>query len=432
MQDRHGYILKTPVNLMEVSTRDRAQVLSPGRVLIVDDSRTFRHELATRLEDEGYEVILASSGEEALIILDGGRIDCILVDMIMPGLDGVESCRRIKAIRELRSIPIVMMTAQDGSEAILSALHAGADDFVVKSGETDVLKARLHAHVRRRQFEEQNRQMREELLQARIETVQARAAEQLAEARAILSEDLHTANGNLQRARDVAEEAVRVRDEFLVVASHELRTPLTSLLLQIHMLMKDSSGASPARKTDRLDILKRQIEKLVILVDALLDVSRISSGKLQLRAEACDLVAIAHDVIRRYAGVSLAAGCPMLFLAEGPVVGCWDSLRLEQVITNLISNALKFGTGQPIEISVNRDEQTARLTVKDHGIGIPTEKITRIFNKFERAVTTDNYGGLGLGLFISRNIAEAHRGRMYVSSEPGKGAELTLELPLVP
>jgi signal transduction histidine kinase len=120
----------------------------------------------------------------------------------------------------------------------------------------------------------------------------------------------------------------------------------------------------------------------------------------------------------------------VVFAGEGAVIGCWDSTRIEQVITNLIANALKFGAGKPIEISVSQVGSSARLTVKDHGIGIAPEKIERIFNKFERAVTSDNYGGLGLGLFISRSIADAHGGQMHAASRPGQGAEMTLELPL--
>jgi signal transduction histidine kinase len=430
--DRDRRFLKPPLDSLAVLTSYRGKPLSTGRLLVVDDSPTFRHALAAELEAEGYQVVLAASGEEALTILDGGQIDCILVDMIMPGLNGIDSCRHIKARRDLRTIPIVMMTAQEGTEAIVTALRAGADDFVVKSGEPDVLKARVNGHVRRRQFEEQNREMGEELQRSRAETAQARAAEQLADARAVLLGDLTIANQDLQSARDVAVEAVRVRDEFLTVASHELRTPLTSLLLQMHTLTKKARNAATASEPtiERLDVLNRQIEKLAGLVDALLDVSRISSGQLQLRPEACDLVAIAREVIKRYDEVARAGGCALTLDESGPVVGYWDSMRLEQVLTNLISNALKFGPGKPIDISVSRRGQTATLTVVDHGIGIAPEKINRIFNKYERAVTADSYGGLGLGLFISRNIAEAHAGRMRASSEPGHGTSLSLDLPV--
>jgi PAS domain S-box-containing protein len=229
-----------------------------------------------------------------------------------------------------------------------------------------------------------------------------------------------------------AVDAVRTRDDFLSVASHELRTPLSSLQLSIEMLIRPPRGAPPLsseKARARLETAARQVDKLTQLLGKLLDVSRIREGRLALELEPVDLAAVARDVVSRLAHDAERAGSTITLDAPEPVVGTWDRMRLEQVTTNLVSNALKYGEGKPVEIMVAGDGARAMLVVRDHGIGIEGDEVGRILGRFERGKGARAYGGLGLGLYIARQIVEAHRGTIRVESEAGVGSTFTVDLP---
>jgi signal transduction histidine kinase len=179
-----------------------------------------------------------------------------------------------------------------------------------------------------------------------------------------------------------------------------------------------------------LDTIDRQLGRMTRLVAGLLDVSRINAGKLQMHAEEVDLVALAYGVIDRHAAESQIAGCETSVRADGPIVGRCDPLRIEQVLTNLLANAIKYAPGTPITIALERRGEWAVIAVRDQGIGIASENFVRIFDRFERVASVQNIGGLGLGLFISRQIVEAHGGTLRVESEVGHGATFVVELPI--
>jgi signal transduction histidine kinase len=228
-----------------------------------------------------------------------------------------------------------------------------------------------------------------------------------------------------------AQEAIQARDEFLSIASHELKTPLTVLQAHLDMLLRSirrGEQISPERLANRLETTRQQGRRLVKLVDGLLDVSRISAGRLELEREAVDLGELVRAVAGHLGPELEEAGCS-LEIRAGPAEGRWDRLRIEQVVTNLLSNAIKYAPGQPIEVRVAADERAARLVVRDRGPGIGPEQREQIFSRFGRGVSDHHYGGLGLGLYISRQIVEAHGGSIYLDSEPGRGATFTVELP---
>ncbi len=238
-----------------------------------------------------------------------------------------------------------------------------------------------------------------------------------------------------QAARRVAEEALQARDVFLSVAAHELRTPLTPLQLQLETLIRRSrvgaaSTLAPGEVTAGLERAVGQTKRLGRLVHELLDVARLSSGQLVLQREAFDLSGLVQEVCERFAPEQQRRGSTLQVRTTGAVVGTWDSLRLEQVVTNLLDNAIKFGEGRPIDVDVSSSEDSARVTVRDRGIGIPEGDAVRIFDKFERAVSERHFSGLGLGLWISLRIVEAHGGSLSVHSRPGEGATFTVVLPL--
>jgi PAS domain S-box-containing protein len=227
-----------------------------------------------------------------------------------------------------------------------------------------------------------------------------------------------------------ARTAIEHRDEFLSIASHELRTPLTPLVLAVQSLaaLDESAESDPIRRK-LLESAIRQVERLVRLIDELLDVTRIDEG-LELARAQTELGDLVEQVVARWSPELGRAGCEVSLHRDGPIVGCWDALKIEQVVANLLANAIKFGAGTPIEIEVGQDVERAHLAVTDHGLGIDRERQRRIFDRYERAVPARNYGGLGLGLYICRRIVEAHGGTITVASEPGAGSTFTVELPL--
>ncbi len=230
-----------------------------------------------------------------------------------------------------------------------------------------------------------------------------------------------------------AETAVRAREEFLAVASHELKTPLTALQLNLQSVDRllgrgQGSKIPEERLAEGLRGALKQVRRLVGLVDELLDLSRLTFQRLCLELETANLGAIARDVIERHRSEMTQTGCTVSAAIAPEVVGRWDRLRIEQVVTNLLTNAMKYAPG-PIEVAVTQEGETARLMVRDHGPGIAEEDQRRIFLPFERAASYLRTSGFGLGLYVIRQIAEAHGGSVRLNSAPAKGSTFLVELP---
>jgi len=688
-----------------------ASAFGPIKVLAVDDSRAFLELLAAEIRGDGYEVVLAASGEDALARLELEPVDCILLDMVMPGLSGPETCRRIRSSPAWKDIPVIFLSSRDDPETMIEAFNLGADDYVFKASSFEVVKARLRAQIRRRDAAEEDRRIREELLAKEREAAEARAARELAETRAALErarqeleadallravaegttdavyvkdregrylmintagarllgkpvaevmgrddraffpleeaeairdadralmdsgnsrtteenrlvagvmtsflttkgphrDDSGRVVGLIGIARDIsarkraeenqrflaeattrlaesldseaslavvarlvatricdfclihlveidslrqvaaahaeatleasllehlsrpehdralqqtlgamvgeparegarswrgsagsgedvpavfaalgvrshvcvpmvargralgvlsllsrnltfdgaditmatelarraalavdntrlyrqATDAIHARDDFLAIASHELRTPLAALVLQVQSLQTalHAKGLEP-EITMLADRAARHIGRLGNLIERLLDVSRITTGRIDLDPEEMDLSEVVRDVSRRLGESAKVAGSPVTVHADRPTLGLWDRLRMEQIVTNLLSNALKYGAGKPVEVTLESDGTRARLMVRDCGIGIAADDVRRIFGRFERAAPARNFSGMGLGLYITRQAVEAHGGRISVSSQPGNGATFIVELPL--
>jgi PAS domain S-box-containing protein len=237
-----------------------------------------------------------------------------------------------------------------------------------------------------------------------------------------------------QAARAETEAALKTRDDFLAAASHELRNPLNALQLQLVGLRRAAqrdplSLATPAM-TGRLDRTEEQITRLVRLVDTLLDVSRIKSGRLDIEYADVDLVAVAKSVVEQLEPMS--DGVSIRLQAPGTLVGRWDPLRVEQILTNLLSNALKYGDGKPVDVAIWLDGESVRIAVTDRGIGIPADMLQRLFARFERLTPDHRRGGFGLGLWITRQIITAFGGTIDVRSELGKGSTFSAILPRQP
>ncbi|MBK8173103.1 MAG: PAS domain-containing protein [Sandaracinaceae bacterium] len=232
----------------------------------------------------------------------------------------------------------------------------------------------------------------------------------------------------------VARAAIAARDEFLSIASHELRTPLTPLQLQLDALQAGLGVETTDPKlVKKIETAARQVRRLTRLVDGLLDVSRLSAGRLHLEREPTDLGDVVRDVCERFAAEARSQKCEIRIHADKAVVGSWDAVRIDQIVVNLLSNALKYGSGHPIDITTSETADFAQLCVRDSGIGIDADKMHRIFDRFERAVSQTAYGGLGLGLYITKQLVEAHGGGVWAAINEGSaGVTFTVELPKQP
>jgi signal transduction histidine kinase len=333
----------------------------------------------------GYQVLEAGTGTQALTIA-AGRPDLVLLDVHLPDIDGYEVCRRLRASAETEDLLIAHLSAVSVKrEDRVRGLAQGADAYWTTAMEEEELLANIEALLR---------------LQ--------------------------------QRAQD----AVSARDEFLAVAAHELKTPLTALRLHLeralYLAARSPPGSLPKATVEKsLNPSLRQINRLQRLLDALLDVSRVTSHRLWLDVSAVDLVETVRELALRLethtrdGGVELRSELP-----HEPLIIFGDRLRLEQVLTNLVTNAIKYGSGRPVHIHLEQRPDHAAILVKDQGIGIAMEDQARIFGRFERATVARQSESLGLGLYIAKEIVTAHGGTITVTSEPGQGATFQVLLPL--
>ncbi|KKQ14801.1 MAG: Sensory box histidine kinase [Candidatus Daviesbacteria bacterium GW2011_GWA1_36_8] len=249
---------------------------------------------------------------------------------------------------------------------------------------------------------------------------------------------MHCSNSiynTIQEDLTSAQSEIKLRDEFLSMASHELKTPLTSMLLQIQSALHNIKNVSLANFSvanllKMLESVETQTERLSKMINDLLNVSLITTGKLELEKENFDLSKTVREVVNRFVEKLEKEGYTLSLEADKEILGNWDKLRIEQVITNLLTNAIKYGDKKPIEVRVINFNKSGKIHVKDQGIGIPAELQKKIFEKFERAVTSSQFQGSGLGLYITNQIVKAHNGKVHLKSREGKGSTFIVELPV--
>lgn len=391
----------------QTGDRSTASLQAPKKVLTVDDSETYLQELAGALRSDGYEVVLARCGEEAIELLAVQPVDCILLDIMMPGIGGQETCRRVKSVPTMRDIPVIMLTALEDREAMIQGLGAGADDYIAKSSDFEVLRARVLAQIRRKQFEDENRLIREKLLRRELEAMEARAAQELAEARAALVEELEQKNKELEA--------------FSYSVSHDLRAPLRSIDGFSQALLEDHAGALNPTGQNYLRRVRTAAQRMGELIDDLLQLSQVGRATLQ-RAQV-DLSALGRTVVtalhrispRETVRVSIADG----LVAEG------DAGLLRVVLENLLGNAWKFTTNTidaAIELGAAAKDDSLVYFVRDNGAGFDMAYADKLFVPFQRLHTEAEFPGTGIGLATVQRIIERHGGRVWAEGEVGKGA----------
>ncbi|MGC3997335.1 MAG: PAS domain S-box protein [Anaeromyxobacter sp.] len=239
---------------------------------------------------------------------------------------------------------------------------------------------------------------------------------------------------DLKMSQELLRQADKLKQDFLSMASHEFRTPLTAMRLQVEMLrrrLRRPSGQEDERLLRSLSAIEGQIGRLDELLGVLLDVSRINDGKLSLELASVDLGALAREAAERLRPVAESAGSPVR-VAASEVRGLWDRARIDQAVTNLLTNAIKYGNARPVDVEVAARDGEAVLTIRDHGIGIPPESRGLLFERFERGANAGVAQGLGLGLWITKKMIDAHGGRIAVESAPGEGSTFTVILPREP
>ena len=364
-------------------------------VLLVDDLEENLVALEALIRAPGRRVFTARSGEDALSLMLEHAFALAILDVQMPSMNGFELAELMRGTERTRAIPIVFVSAatRDLNYAF-RGYESGAVDFLYKPLDPVAVRGKVNVFV--------------ELFRQR--------------------QELQAAKAELQRA-------VAMRDDFMSMIAHELRNPLNSVYLQTQLrrrMMTGPKGLDAPTMLKMVERDERQIRSMVRLLDDMLDVSRARTGHLAMVPAPFDLAQSSREVVAAIQEQAIAAGVAITIAAPEalPVVG--DEFRIEQVITNLLTNALRYGRGRPVAVTVGQREQEAEafVSVRDQGLGIAPADQERIFEQFERAEGTNQVPGLGLGLYIARQIAQAHEGRLEVRSTPGEGAEFVLSLPV--
>lgn len=408
-----------------------------NKILLVDDSHTLLELFEMRLKENGYQVVKADSGEKALEMLARGPVDCILLDLNMPGLGGEETCRQIKRSDAWRNIPLLFLTSEEKTQSMLTGFGAGADDYVVKSSDFQIVRARVEAQMRRKRIEDENRLYRERLLQQELANAKASTAAEVAQTRGLLLAELERKNAELEAAKEKAQRESQFKTRFLASMSHELRTPLNAIIGFSELLEQELYGALNVKQKGYVGNVLRSGRHLLGLINDILDLSKIEAGKLSLSQEWASMgmiVDAVQSVVQALADkqkvsfqVDVQRSLPDMYV---------DPIRIKQILYNLLSNAIKYTQpGGKASLTAKQSGNHLVVVVEDTGIGIAKENLNRLFKEFERiehaAEDKVNPEGTGLGLAITKKLVELHGGTITVESEFRKGTRVTVALPML-
>jgi signal transduction histidine kinase len=363
-------------------------------ILVVDDLPQNLQVVGAMLRAAGYQVVPATSGEQALRFARNPSPDLVLLDVMMPDMEGFEVCRRLKAAPETAAIPVIFLTAAVETGRIVQGFGAGAVDYVTKPFNSAELLARVRTHL--------------ELKHSR-ETLE-RAARQL-------------------RSLD------NEKNEFLGIVAHDLKNPICSFIgIAQYVLAKP--GIERAELKELAEDILLECGRLLQLVQNLLDVNALEQGQLKVQLESCDLAELARTVVSKYQDKAAAKQQTLASDSDAPPSRVWADRGLtSQILDNLVSNALKFSpAGRPVTLGITRVGGRIHCEVRDEGPGLSLEDQKRLFGKFCRLAARPTGGehSTGLGLSIVKKLIEAMHGKVWCESELGQGSRFIISLPVGP
>ena len=434
------------------------------RILTIDDSATYQEFLAGELELEGYQIEKATSGQEGLDRLVAQDFDCVIVDQVMPGLNGIEVCRRIADLRRTTNnlVAVLMLTGRENKEQLTQALEAGADDFVGKSSEMAVLKSRIRALLRRKLLQEENRRILDELKTKEVEMLRARADAEVAEEKARLNDELELRvqqrTAELAAANHDLAAKSQENEMFVYSVSHDLRSPLVNL--QGFSKELDSSCAEfrqilaenelppsiharclsllDGDMTEAIRFIQTAVKRLSTNINALLRLSRV--GRVEFQWQVVDVQSIVERIVAAMNDTIQQRGARVLVAELPPVWG--DPAAVEQIFANLIGNAVNYlsadraglievSTTESSDVFANSPEKRLNTYfVRDNGVGIPASYTAKVFQIFQRMHPTLAHGE-GVGLALVRRVVERHGGRIWFESAESAGTTFFVALPAV-
>jgi light-regulated signal transduction histidine kinase (bacteriophytochrome) len=336
------------------------------------------------------------------------------MDLVMPGMSGNETCRRIKSSPSWRDIPLIILTSHEGRDAMLDGINAGADDYILKTGDLGVLKARVRAQIRRKQFEDENRHIREQLFQKETEAAEARAIRELAETRARLLEDLEKKNKELEA--------------FSYSVSHDLRAPLRAIEGFSNILLEDHSKQLDGEGKRILNVIVSNVAKMGNLIDDLLELSRV--GRTRLNIVQVDMGGTVHSIMNEI--VQSVSQRRIKFQVGHLPPAQADPVLIRQVFFNLIDNAVKYTrkVEEPlVEISGRVDQDENVYIVQDNGVGFDMQYAQKLFGVFQRLHSSLDFEGTGVGLAIVQRVVQRHGGRVWAEGKVDQGATFYFTLP---
>ncbi|CAN5773750.1 hybrid sensor histidine kinase/response regulator [soil metagenome] len=401
-------------------------------ILIVDDRPENLLALEAILEPLGENLVRAHSGEQALRELLVHDFAVILLDVQMPGMNGLETAQYIKAREKSKSIPILFLTAINKEESyVFKAYEVGAVDYLFKPFDPEILRSKVAVFVDLWRKQEQIQKQEERIRDSEKRELELQHRTTLLETEARSAEELATVNDELQRRQYELERAITSRSRFYASMSHELRTPINAVLGYSTLMLDGIYGPLNEKQREGLERTHRAAKHLLELVNDVLDLSKLEAGKMELLIELVNILALVDDLFTTIRPLAEERGSELVLHAED----CPDSIttdprRARQILLNLLSNAIKFGEGKPVQVRcVGGPDGGVRIEVVDQGIGIPTADLPRSCEEFVQLEEADQRG-TGLGLPISRRLAKLLGGTLKAESLPGVGSTFCLSLPV--
>lgn len=427
---RADLLLHKPVSADEIAEHVRvllhdtpagaALVPSHERILLIDDDRLNLRLLEVTLMELGYYVTVATKGSDGIALCEREKPALVMLDIVMPDLSGLDILTAIK--QHDPSVAVIMMTAHGSEELAVEAMKLGASDYLVKPINYQRVGTVVKEHLEKSRLRAAEERLSRQLRESSLELLH-RVAE------------LEEARRKLEQTHKELERANMLKTEFVSVVSHELRTPLTNVRGYVELLLDGTAGDINATQQEYLEIVQANCDRLIAIVNDLLDISRIESGNLSLHFQRLVLQDLIHEVTRSLAPQFEEKNIALqLHLAKDdlPILG--DRERVIQILNNLLSNARKYTPrGGRVDVKAYRDNDFVQVDIADTGIGIPAHDQPHIFEKFYRAENSfvEETRGTGLGLAIAKSLVELHRGRIWLESEVGKGSTFSFCLPLL-